>query len=161
MNCEYEVCPFQKLLDKISNIRFQDTSVDTMKELLDMSSDLLDILIEVEKDSQRCKQAEGIERARSTGVHIGRPRIKRPSDFEWAVTKNGLGSGVCSIKEEADRLNVSTTTLRKWLMEDDLEELYMELDEIESNPEAFGDDLDRYKLEVLDNIMDLERKLHR
>ena len=77
---------------------------------------LLSYVAQVERESIRNRQAEGIAAAKARGVHFGRPACKRPSTYE--ATKASFDVGSITRKEAAARLGVSTTTFDKWRAQD-------------------------------------------
>lgn len=87
----------------------------------DIVLQLLSYVAQVERDSIRQRQAEGIAAARARGVRFGRPPKKRPGCYELA--KHLVCSEEITKREAAARLQVSVTTLDKWLKEDAGKEL--------------------------------------
>ena len=83
----------------------------------DLVLQLLSYVAQVERDSIRQRQAEGIASAQARGVRFGRPPKKRPRCYE--ETKRLVYSGSITKREAAARLRVSVTTLEKWLREDE------------------------------------------
>lgn len=83
----------------------------------DIVLQLLSYVAQVERDSIRQRQAEGIASAQARGVRFGRPPKKRPKCYE--ETKGLIYSGSITKREAAARLRVSVTTLEKWLREDE------------------------------------------
>lgn len=158
MNCEFEVCPFKELMDDISNLHLQDSSIDNMDTVVSLASKMVEILVDIEKSDQRTKQAIGIQQARKEGKRLGRPRLERPSQATWDIIMSRISSGVSTVSDEAELLNVSKTTFRKWMMEDELEGLKIKLERIDEHPESYGD-VNEYKLRIMDRILDLERML--
>lgn len=85
--------------------------------LADVMLQLLSYIAQIERESTRQRQAEGISAAKARGVRFGRPSIERPKSYEAA---RGLFlKGVITRKEAAESLFVSVTTFSKWLKEDD------------------------------------------
>lgn len=84
--------------------------------IADLVLQLLSYVAQVERESIRARQAEGIAAARARGVHCGRPAFKRPSGYK--AVKEGFDAGRITRKEAAARLGVSTTTFDKWRAED-------------------------------------------
>lgn len=85
--------------------------------IADVVLQLLSYVAQVERDSIRQRQAEGIAAAQARGVRFGRPPKKRPKCYE--ATKAAFTSGAITRKEAAARLRVSITTFEKWMKEDD------------------------------------------
>lgn len=88
----------------------------TSRFITDVVLQLLSYVAQVERESIRQRQAEGIASAKARGVRFGRPKIVRPSIYE--KTKRAYENGNITRREAADRLKVSTTTFDTWLRED-------------------------------------------
>jgi DNA invertase Pin-like site-specific DNA recombinase len=84
--------------------------------IADLVLQLLSYVAQVERESIRARQAEGIAAAQARGVHCGRPAVKRPSSY--GATKKSFETGLITRKEAAAMLGVSTTTFDKWRAED-------------------------------------------
>ena len=84
--------------------------------IADLVLQLLSYVAQVERESIRARQAEGIAAAQARGVHCGRPATKRPGNYK--VTKASFEAGHITRREAAARLGVSTTTFDKWRAED-------------------------------------------
>ena len=85
----------------------------------DIVLQLLSYVAQVERETIRQRQAEGIAAARARGVRFGRPRKKRPAQYE--ETKESYVSGKLTRREAALRLEVSISTFDRWLKEDGAE----------------------------------------
>ncbi len=85
----------------------------------DIVLQLLSYVAQVERENIRQRQAEGIAAARARGVRFGRPRKKRPAQYE--DTKESYVSGKLTRREAALRLEVSISTFDRWLKEDGAE----------------------------------------
>lgn len=85
----------------------------------DIVLQLLSYVAQVERENIRQRQAEGIAAARARGVRFGRPRKKRPAQYE--ETKESYVSGKLTRREAALRLEVSISTFDRWLKEDGAE----------------------------------------
>lgn len=84
--------------------------------LADMVLQLLSYVAQVERESIRQRQAEGIAAARARGVRFGRPAIERPRDYE--AVKRAYAAGRLTRKEAAGRLSVCVSTFDRWLRGD-------------------------------------------
>lgn len=82
----------------------------------DMMLQLLSYVAQVERDNTRQRQAEGIAAARARGVRFGRPRIKRPENYE--SVRDAYLKGEMTRQQAADQLNVCVRTLDNWLKAD-------------------------------------------
>ena len=65
---------------------------------------------------QRRRQADGIAAAKARGVKFGRPRRKRPKDFE--KVKEQWKSGLLSSRTAAKELGVSQSSFVRWAKEE-------------------------------------------
>ena len=65
---------------------------------------------------QRRRQADGIAAAKARGVKFGRPRRKRPKDFE--KVKEQWQSGLLSSRTAAKELGVSQSSFVRWAKEE-------------------------------------------
>lgn len=88
----------------------------TSRFITDVVLQLLSYVAQIERESIRQRQAEGIASAKARGVRFGRPKIARPSIYE--KTKRAYENGNITRREAADRLKVSTTTFDTWLRAD-------------------------------------------
>lgn len=77
---------------------------------------LLSYVAQIERESIRQRQAEGIEAAKARGVRFGRPAKKRPDCYE-AVRESYL-SRTITRSEAASSLGVCANTFDKWLRQD-------------------------------------------
>ena len=82
----------------------------------DLVLQILSYVAQVERESIRARQAEGIAAAKARGVHCGRPACQRPRNY--AATKASFEAGSITRREAARRLGVSTTTFDKWRVAD-------------------------------------------
>jgi DNA invertase Pin-like site-specific DNA recombinase len=89
----------------------------TGKFIADLTLQILSYVAQIERENTRQRQLEGIREARKRGVRFGRPRREIPKEFE--EIKALVLKGAVSLREGAERLGVSHTTLRKWLQNDE------------------------------------------
>lgn len=82
----------------------------------DIVLQLLSYVAQVERESIRQRQAEGIAAAKARGVRFGRPEKKRPKTY--GVIRESHLSGHITRAEAARQLDVSAATFDKWLRED-------------------------------------------
>ena len=82
----------------------------------DLVLQILSYVAQVERESIRVRQAEGIAAAKARGVHCGRPALAKPDNYNEIVAR--FMAGELSRKEAATCLGVSITTLAKWLRTD-------------------------------------------
>lgn len=82
----------------------------------DLVLQLLSYVAQVERESIRQRQAEGIASAKARGVRFGRP--PKPKPRNWSRTKGDFLAGHITRKEAALRLHVSPTTFGRWLREE-------------------------------------------
>ena len=88
----------------------------TGRLISDIVLQLLSYVAQVERESIRQRQAEGIACAKARGVQFGRPRKKRPRAYKAASA--GYLDGCLTRKEAAERCRVSTSTFDRWVRED-------------------------------------------
>ncbi len=84
--------------------------------IADIVLQLLSYVAQVERESIKQRQIEGIAAAQARGVQFGRPAKKRPSTY--SATKEAYTDGYITKKEAAARLKVSLTTFDRWLKQD-------------------------------------------
>ena len=84
--------------------------------IADMVLQLLSYVAQVERESIHQRQAEGIAAAKARGVRFGRPPIPRPDS--WNRTAGQLRRGELSRREAARQLDISLSTLNKWVAQD-------------------------------------------
>lgn len=84
--------------------------------IADIVLQLLSYVAQVERENTKQRQAEGIAAAKARGVHFGRPRIERPSNY--SATKKSYLAGYLTREEAANRLKVSSSTFDRWLRAD-------------------------------------------
>ncbi len=84
--------------------------------IADIVLQLLSYVAQVERDSIKQRQAEGIASAKARGVRFGRPCKKRPAIYE--STKDSYLSGHITRGEAAARLKISVSTFDRWLRDD-------------------------------------------
>ena len=82
----------------------------------DLVLQILSYVAQVERESIRQRQAEGIAAAKARGVHCGRPPIPRPAAY--GRTRDACLAGHLTRAEAARRLGVSVTTFDKWVRQD-------------------------------------------
>ena len=77
---------------------------------------VLDELKKKESHRFRKLQQRGFERARESGIHLGRPRVSKPREFDdvYALTLNGT----LTSKEAMERLNLSPSSYYKLAREE-------------------------------------------
>ena len=75
---------------------------------------------QVERESIRLRQAEGIAAAKARGVRFGRPKKRRPGAYK--STRKAYLDGHITRSEASSRLKVSISTFDKWLREDRVKE---------------------------------------
>lgn len=78
---------------------------------------ILSYVSQIEREMIRERQREGIIVAREKGVHFGRPRLEHPENYQMVADLYRTGK-IKSIREAAQLLHVSYSTLRSWLVED-------------------------------------------
>ena len=88
----------------------------TGRLISDIVLQLLSYVAQVERESIRQRQAEGIACAKARGVRFGRPRKKRPGAYKAASEK--YLAGHLTRKEAADRCHVSVSTFDRWVRDD-------------------------------------------
>ncbi|MBP3894823.1 MAG: recombinase family protein [Atopobiaceae bacterium] len=84
--------------------------------IADLVLQLLSYVAQVERESIKQRQAEGIAAAKARGVRFGRPAKKRPVCYQ--DIKDLYREGRITRNEASARLNVSPNTFDKWLRED-------------------------------------------
>lgn len=83
--------------------------------IADLVLQLLSYVAQLERDSIRQRQAEGIAAAQARGVRFGRPRNKMPEGFELA--RDAFLSGRLSGSAAAEACGMSRTTFMRWVRE--------------------------------------------
>ena len=89
--------------------------LDTRKEcdgitgvlIADIVLQLLSYVAQIERENIRQRQAEGIAAAKARGVSFGRPRKKRPANYQ--ETREAFWGGRITRKEAAARCNIRTS----------------------------------------------------
>ena len=80
---------------KILNIPTTLIEVDGQNWVMDMVSNILievmSSIAEEERLKNHQRQSEGIEAARAKGVEFGRPKIKKPENYEEVMQKVSIG----------------------------------------------------------------------
>ena len=94
----------------------QDRQGITGVLIADIVLQLLSYVAQVERESIHQRQAEGIAAARVRGVHLGRPRIRRPEAYEQM--RRRYGTGEITQKDAAQALGVSASTFARWMRDD-------------------------------------------
>lgn len=84
--------------------------------IADLVLQLLSYVAQVERESIRQRQAEGIASAKARGVRFGRPRKRKPKC--WKQTRADYVAGRIRRKEAAQRLGVCVSTFDMWMRED-------------------------------------------
>ena len=82
----------------------------------DIVLQLLSYVAQIERENIRHRQAEGIAAARARGEHLGRPRIRRPPN--WEEVRERIRRQELSRYQAARELGIARNTLLKWLRED-------------------------------------------
>lgn len=85
----------------------------------DIVLQLLSYVAQVERENIKRRQTEGIVAAQTRGVRFGRPRKKRPSNYE--ATYVAYRRGRITRSEAAAQLKVSVSTFARWVKEDGLD----------------------------------------
>ncbi len=85
----------------------------------DLVLQLLSYVAQVERDSIKQRQAEGIAQAKARGVQFGRPKIPRPQSYQ--EIKSLYRNGIISRREAAGRLQVCIATFDRWVKADESE----------------------------------------
>ncbi len=88
----------------------------TGRVIADIVLQLLSYVAQVERESIRQRQAEGIACAKARGIRFGRPRKKRPAAYAEASEKCQAGS--LTRKAAAACCKVSVSTFARWMRED-------------------------------------------
>ena len=87
----------------------------------DIVLSLLSYVAQIERESIRKRQAEGIAAAKMRGVRFGRKPIEIPADF--SLTACAYAAGRITIGEAASRHGVSESTFRRWYANNNVFEL--------------------------------------
>lgn len=82
----------------------------------DIVLQLLSYVAQIERENIRHRQAEGIAAARARGKHLGRPRLRRPPN--WEEVRERIRRQELSRYQAARELGIARNTLLKWLRED-------------------------------------------
>lgn len=88
----------------------------TGQPISDIVLQLLSYVAQMERESIKQRQAEGIASAKACGVRFGRPPKRKPKN--WKRTRDDYLAGHITRKEAAERLKVSPTTFGRWLADD-------------------------------------------
>ncbi len=118
----YEIIEQWQNITKVikANIYIIDLPILDTRQDRDLINTLInDIILYVlsyvadnEREMIRQRQKEGIEAARSKGVHLGRPRLDLPPGFD-KVKDEWLHKEI-SLNEASRRLNMSSTSFRRY-----------------------------------------------
>ena len=81
--------------------------------IADIVLQLLSYVAQLERESIRQRQAEGIAAARARGVRFGRPRIEQPEAFPRL--RSAYRAGAISAAEGARICGVSRATFMRWI----------------------------------------------
>ena len=84
--------------------------------IADIVLQLLSYVAQVERESIRQRQVEGIAAAKARGVKFGRPRKARPQSY--ASVREGYLAGCLTRAQAASQMGISISTFDKWLKED-------------------------------------------
>lgn len=85
--------------------------------IADLTLQILSYVAQIERENTHQRQLEGIREAKKRGVRFGRPQMEIPKEFEDVKTL--ILKRTVSLREGAERLGVSHTTLRKWMQNDE------------------------------------------
>ncbi|WP_165042815.1 recombinase family protein [Adlercreutzia sp. ZJ138] len=85
--------------------------------IADLVLQLLSYVAQIERESIKQRQAEGIAAAQARGVRFGRPRKRRPASYSEA--RRSFQEGRITRKQAAACLKVSPSTFDRWIREDD------------------------------------------
>lgn len=83
--------------------------------IADIVLQLLSYVAQVERESIRQRQAEGIAAAKARGVKFGRPAIERPGNFDEVMAL--FRQKTITRKKASEMLRVSPSTFDKWRRE--------------------------------------------
>ena len=83
----------------------------------DLVLQLLSFVAENERNMIKRRQAEGIEAAKLRGVRFGAPSIPKPDDLYEII--EGYQNKSITAKKAAKQLNISISTVYRWLKEGD------------------------------------------
>lgn len=88
----------------------------TGKFIADIILQVLSYVAQIERENTHQRQMEGIKEARKKGVRFGRPKIKKPDNFDcvYASYRNKN----ISLRKGAKLLNVSHSTFSRWIKEE-------------------------------------------
>ena len=84
--------------------------------IADIVLQLLSYVAQIERESIKRRQAEGIAAAKARGVRFGRPLLVRPP--QYVAVRDECATGAMTCSKGAKLLGVSPGTLRKWMRED-------------------------------------------
>lgn len=87
----------------------------TGKFIADLVLQIFSYVAQVERENTKQRQAEGIRIAMKKGVHFGRPRKKKPDNFDEVYTL--WKEEKISLREASRRTGVSHHTFSKWVKE--------------------------------------------
>ena len=87
----------------------------TGKFIADIVLQILSYVAQIERENTHQRQMEGIKEAKKKGIKFGRSKKEIPKDFEKIAEK--WRRKEISLRMGAKELNVSHTTLSKWLKE--------------------------------------------
>lgn len=90
----------------------------TGRFLANLVLQILSYVAQVEREQIRERQREGIAIARKKGIRFGRPKREHPADYDAVVARYKSGE-ISSIREAAALLDVSYSTLRAWMREEE------------------------------------------
>ncbi len=84
----------------------------TGKFIADLVLQILSYVAQIERENIKQRQAEGIKIAKEKGIRFGRPKKKKPKDFD--VIYNLWKEGKISLREASRRAGVSHHTFSSW-----------------------------------------------
>lgn len=79
---------------------------------------ILSYVAQIERENIRERQREGIAIAQEKGVRFGRPKLAHPENYDSVVARYKSGE-ISSIRKAASLLDVSYSTLRVWMKEEE------------------------------------------
>ena len=85
-----------------------------------ISSVMPTLTLQNEREYIRQRQREGIDAAQARGVHCGRFEKERPENYDSVFTR--WQRGELSGRKAASLLNISHTTLQRWIKKDRITE---------------------------------------
>ncbi|MDO4478003.1 MAG: recombinase family protein [Lachnospiraceae bacterium] len=81
--------------------------------IADLVLQILSFVAQNERDNIRKRQAQGIAAAKARGVLFGRPKKRKPENFEELIRKRK--AGVLTIMDIQKECDVSSATIYRWM----------------------------------------------